>query len=34
LVVTEKAGELAMSVRKRKGLKLEMPKLDDYMDRL
>jgi hypothetical protein len=29
-----KAGEIALGVRKRKGLKLEMPKLEDYLDKL
>jgi elongation factor 2 len=29
-----KAGELVLSIRKRKGLKPELPKVADYVDRM
>jgi hypothetical protein len=29
-----KADEIVQNIRKRKGLKIDLPKLDDYIDRL
>jgi len=35
LPLTEaKAGELVLGIRKRKGLKMELPKVVDYVDKL
>lgn len=30
----QKAGDIVLAIRKRKGLKEELPKLDDYQDRM
>lgn len=30
----QKAGDIVLAIRKRKGLKEELPKLDDYQDKI
>ena len=33
-LVDQKAGDLVLGIRKRKGLKVELPKLVDYADKM